>query len=89
MNNAKTTTHSSIPAAYWQTAEGNQLGNTMHSNGWEAHDTLNDVADALTEALEAATDPVIKHELERALQKVQASLEALHTAHDILSDHIF
>ena len=89
MTNAKTDTHSNIPAAYWQTDEGKRLCTTLHCNGWDALDALNTIAAGLAEAIEAATDPIIKVELERARQKVKSGADAYRKAAAILSDNIF
>ena len=89
MSDTKTTTHSSIPATYWQTDEGKRLCTTLHCNGWEALDALNTISADLAKAIAAATDPGIKAELERARKKVQAGANAYRTATAILSDRIF
>ena len=79
---------SKIAKAYWKTEAGQNLANTMHSDGWEAVDCLNSVISALEKSIEAA-NATTREELEKARQQILAAKNAYWKAAAILSDDEF
>ena len=82
-------TASKIPAEFWTTATGRTLCTTMHTNAWDALDSLNAQIEAMTATSAATADETIKAEIEKAKAEVVAAREACRNAMAILSDSTF
>ena len=82
-------TENKIPAEFWNTAEGKNICNTMHSNAWDALDCLNAEINALTTACENTENEEIKAILEKAKAKVVAARASCRKAMEILTDGTF
>lgn len=82
-------TASKIPAEFWTTATGRTLCTTMHTNAWDALDSLNAQIEAMTAASAATADETIKAEIDKAHAKVLAARAACREAMAILKDTAF
>ena len=75
---------SKIAKAYWKTEAGQNLANTMHSDGWEAVDCLNSVINALENSIEAA-DATTREELEKgSFRDLTDALKEAQDRHDAI-----
>ena len=77
-----------VPENFWTTPEGGALYDTLHSDGWDAVDMLNNVKEAFDKAIDETQDAEIKAELEKSRSLVIQSKKAYLKAANRLR-HIF